>query len=112
MATQATANQTGQDDPGVDPIQLANDRAASLVRNISGKALEELTKLRDHVDGVLRGLAQREQQIAADITDFAEYASHCIGVKVIMGDALEKLQQRAKPQAAPTLTLTRRPEQQ
>lgn len=94
----------GVDDPGVDPVELANERAQQLLGNISSHALQQLAEARDHLDDLMRGIRARQQTIESNIAELAQFAADAVAAKVVISDGIQQLTARLKPRPAPTIT--------
>ncbi len=93
-----------QDDPAPDPVELASNRASELANNISSSALDQLRQARDDIDNLMRSIKARQEAVASDIVALAQFATDAIQAKLVISDGIQRLSERIRPKAAPTIT--------
>ena len=108
------AEATRADDPAPSPTYLPMERTLANVRNISATASDELRKLRDEADQLLRTIALREDALSAAIREHAKFSEDAILSSGIMMESMVKLRQHFEgglPPAPPTVSLPSQHEQ-
>jgi hypothetical protein len=97
-----------QIDPAPDPVDVARDRTTELVNNMSRSALDQLRQMRDQADDLMRAITARDDAIKAQIVEQAVFVADAIAAKVIITDALLKLQGKFQPAPrGPTITMVK-----
>lgn len=88
-------------DPAPDRTVLPTERAQQIVRNISATALDEMAKLRDELDDLMRAVSAREEQVALVVTDFAAFAQEAIRCKLVIAENIVGLRKNFENSAPP-----------
>lgn len=78
-------------DPAPPASAIATERAHQLVSNISSTTIDELRKLRDQIDELMRDIHQRRDLITDAIKAHAQFAESTVNAKTVIADGLATL---------------------
>jgi|SRR5262245_23616421 len=102
------ADQNG--DPAPDPVVLPTERARTIVRNISATTLDELARLRDQLDDLMRAVQAREEQVQIVFQQYADFSQSAVECKQIIADSIHRLRadfEAGAPHVGQTMTQRR-----
>lgn len=89
------------DDPAPSATTLPMGATMQSVRNITATAADELRKLRDDVDRLLRTISVREQALMDAITEHAAFAEDSVTATGIMAESVRILRGRFEAGRSP-----------
>lgn len=96
-------------DPAPSSTVLPTERAQQIVRNISATALDEISKLRDELDDLMRAVKKREDVVMGVVQDFARFSEEAIRCKLVIADSvvgLRKSFEEGVPRISPSRTIS------
>lgn len=103
----------GAVDPAPKPVNIISERAQRFVSDISNATLDELRQLRDQIDDAMRIITKRRDKCFDSIMDFAEDTNAAVAMKNVVGEAMEKLQDRlaqtVEDPPPPTVSVPQKP---
>lgn len=88
-------------DPAPEATVLPTERAQQIVRNISATTLDELAKLRDELDDLMRAVRAREETVARVLEEHAGFAQEAIRCKLVIADSIVTLRKSFENGAPP-----------
>lgn len=78
-------------DPAPPASTIATERAHQLITNISSTTIDELRKLRDQIDELMRDIHSRRDLITDAIKAHAQFAESTVNAKTVIADGLATL---------------------
>lgn len=84
-------------DPAPSPVDLAHQRSAQLMDNLTSQALDQLRQFRDDTDALMVALTKRHDAIVGAIDEHASRVASVIAAKEIMAEQTQKMKEMFAP---------------
>lgn len=84
-------------DPAPSPVDLAHQRSAQLMDNLTSQALDQLRQFRDDTDALMVALTKRHDAIVSAIDEHASRVGQVIEAKAIMAEQTQKMKEMFAP---------------
>jgi hypothetical protein len=84
-------------DPAPHPVDVAHQRSAQLMDNLTSQALDQLRQFRDDTDALMVALNKRHDAIVSAIDEHASRVASVIEAKKIMAEQTQKMKEMFAP---------------
>lgn len=84
-------------DPAPTAVEIAHERSAQLMTNLTSQALDQLRQFRDDTDGLMIALTKRHDMIVSLVDRHASDVACVIAAKEIMAEQTQKMKEMFAP---------------
>lgn len=84
-------------DPAPTAVEMAHERSAQLMNNLTTQALDQLRQFRDDTDALMVALTKRHDAIVSAIDEHASRVGQVILAKEIMAEQTQKMKEMFAP---------------
>lgn len=84
-------------DPAPSAVEMAHERSAQLMNNLTSQALDQLRQFRDDTDALMVALTKRHDAIVSAIDEHASRVGQVIEAKAIMAEQTQRMKEMFAP---------------